>query len=181
MNSKAVFLDRDGVINVDRSYVYKVEDFEFIQGIFDFCRHAKTLGYKLIVVTNQSGIGRGYYSEDDFSKLTDWMKQQFVINQCEIDAVYFCPYHPEKALPPYLKDSDWRKPAPGMLLQAIQDFDLNVNQSIMIGDRETDMQAAQAAGVGRKILLHEYQFNTDQHTSCADEFWPNMAAGLTAL
>lgn len=181
MNSKAVFLDRDGVINVDRSYVYKVEDFEFIQDIFDFCRHAKTLGYKLIVVTNQSGIGRGYYSEDDFSKLTDWMKQQFVVNQCEIDAVYFCPYHPEKALPPYLKDSDWRKPAPGMLLQAIKDFDLDAKQSIMIGDRETDMQAAQAAGVGRKILLHEDQFNTDQHTSCADEFWPNMTVGLTAL
>ena len=181
MSNKAVFLDRDGVINVDHSYVYRVEDFDFIEGIFEFCWHAKSLGYKLIVVTNQSGIGRGYYSEDDFSKLTDWMKQQFTVNQCEIDAVYFCPYHPEKALPPYLKNSDWRKPAPGMLLQAIQDFDLNANQSIMIGDRETDMQAAEAAGIGRKILLVDDQSNDDHNKSCADELWPNIASGLKKL
>jgi D-glycero-D-manno-heptose 1,7-bisphosphate phosphatase len=181
MNNKAVFLDRDGVINVDHSYVYRVEDFDFMDGIFDFCRHAKSLGYKLVVVTNQSGIGRGYYSEDDFSQLTHWMKQQFIANQCDIDAVYFCPYHPEKALPPYLKNSDWRKPAPGMLLQAIQDFDLDATQSIMIGDRETDMQAAMAAGVGRKILLDTDQFNADQHSSCADEVWPNLMAGLKSL
>lgn len=171
MSNKAVFLDRDGVINIDHSYVHKVEDFDFIEGIFEFCRYAKQLGYKLVVVTNQSGIGRGYFSEDDFSQLIDWMKQQFVANHCELDAVYFCPYHPEKALPPYLKHSDWRKPAPGMLLQAIQDFDLDPAESIMVGDNETDMQAAAAAGVGRKILLN---VNGDMQLTSADEVWQNL-------
>jgi D-glycero-D-manno-heptose 1,7-bisphosphate phosphatase len=175
MTNKAVFLDRDGVINIDHSYVYKVEDFDFMEGIFEFCRHAKRLGYKLVVVTNQSGIGRGYFSEDDFSNLTHWMKQQFAANQCEIDAVYYCPYHPEKALPQYLKDSDWRKPAPGMLLQAIQEFDLDPGESMMIGDRETDMQAAEAAGIGRKILLNT---KVNASSDIANEVWQSLIEGI---
>jgi D-glycero-D-manno-heptose 1,7-bisphosphate phosphatase len=176
MTNKAVFLDRDGVINIDHSYVGKVEDFDFMPGIFELCRHIKTLGYKIVVVTNQSGIGRGYYSENDFLRLSDWMKQQFIGNGCELDAVYYCPYHPEKALPPYLKNSDWRKPAPGMLLQAIKDFDLTPSQCVMIGDNETDIQAAEAAGVARKILL-DTQNNTSPNKTGADEVWQSLLAG----
>ena len=111
MSNKAVFLDRDGVINIDHGYVHKIEEFDFMPGIFEFCQHAKRLGYKLILATNQSGIGRGYYSKNDFLKLADWMKAQFAENQCEIDGLYYSPYHPEKAQPPYLKKSDCRKPA----------------------------------------------------------------------
>jgi D-glycero-D-manno-heptose 1,7-bisphosphate phosphatase len=177
MTNKAVFLDRDGVINIDHSYVCKVEDFDFMPGIFEFCRHIKKLGYKIVVVTNQSGIGRGYYSENDFLTLSDWMKQQFINNDCALDAVYYCPYHPEKALPPYLKNSDWRKPAPGMLLQAIKDYDLTPSQCVMIGDNESDIQAADAAGVARKILL-DTQNNTSLNKTGADEVWQSLVAGL---
>ncbi|MDG2018637.1 MAG: D-glycero-beta-D-manno-heptose 1,7-bisphosphate 7-phosphatase [Porticoccaceae bacterium] len=181
MNNKAVFLDRDGVINIDRSYVYKVEEFDFMDGIFEFCRHAKKLGYKLVVVTNQSGIGRGYYSEDDFSKLTNWMKQRFLENGCELDAIYFCPHHPETAVAPYLTNCDCRKPAPGMLLKAIQDFALSPSESVMIGDNETDMQAAKAAGIGRKVLLDAEHLTTDKPKSSADESWPNLTVGLESF
>jgi D-glycero-D-manno-heptose 1,7-bisphosphate phosphatase len=103
------------------------------------------------------------------------MKQQFAANQCEIDAVYYCPYHPEKALPQYLKDSDWRKPASGMLLQAIQEFDLDPGKSMMIGDRETDMQAAEAAGIGRKILLNT---KVNASSDIANEVWQSLIEGI---
>ena len=178
MSNKAVFLDRDGVINVDHSYVYRVEDFDFMDGIFELCRHFKKLDYKLIVVTNQSGIGRGYYSENDFLKLSDWMKTEFATNQCEIDAVYYSPYHPEKAKAPYLKNSECRKPAPGMLLQAIKDFDLSPSDCAMIGDRETDIQAAKAAGIGRSILLHAENKGIVGSNTDADEVWQSLSEGL---
>lgn len=176
MSDKAVFLDRDGVINIDHSYVHKVEDFDFMPGIFELCRYLKQRGYKLIIATNQSGIGRGYYSENDFLKLSDWMKAQFTENQCEIDALYYSPYHPEKAKAPYLKKSECRKPAPGMLLQAIKDFDLEPGDCAMIGDNETDIQAAKAAGIGRSILLDTK--NLGDIDSDADEIWKNLSQGL---
>lgn len=178
MSNKAVFLDRDGVINIDHSYVYRVEDFDFMGDIFELCRHFRQLGYKLIIVTNQSGIGRGYYSENDFLKLSDWMKAKFIANQCEIDALYYSPYHPEKAKAPYLKKSECRKPAPGMLLQAIKDFDLEPSNCAMIGDRETDIQAAKAAGIGRSILLDTESKSIAGSNTEADEVWHALAEGL---
>ena len=178
MNNKAVFLDRDGVINEDLAYVNKIEDFKFIDGVFDACRYFKQLGYRLIIVTNQSGIGRGYYSEPEFAALTDWMKSQFVDNDCEIDAVYFCPHHPEKAVAPYLLQCECRKPAPGMLLRGIKDFDLLPSACVMIGDKPSDIAAAQAAGVGRKILLSPKQLLSADKTAGADEIWQSLACGL---
>jgi len=178
MNNKAVFLDRDGVINKDHGYVYKVENFDFVMGIFDFCRYVKRLGYKIIIVTNQSGIGRGYYTESNFSELTAWMKAQFAHNKCPIDAVYYCPHHPEKATAPYLQYCDCRKPAPGMLLKAIEDFDLAPSECVMIGDNETDMQAAKASGIGRKILLASGNQSANKIISSADEVWPALSMGL---
>jgi D-glycero-D-manno-heptose 1,7-bisphosphate phosphatase len=178
MTNKAIFLDRDGVINVDHAYVHKVEDFDFMPGIFELCQYLKGLDYRLIIATNQSGIGRGYYSEDEFLKLSEWMKAKFVDNQCEIDALYYSPYHPEAAQPPYLKNSECRKPAPGMLLQAIKDFELEPMDCAMIGDNETDIQAAKAAGLGRLILLDTENKSLNGSSSDASEVWHSLLDGL---
>jgi D-glycero-D-manno-heptose 1,7-bisphosphate phosphatase len=148
----ALFLDRDGVINVDHAYVHRKNDFEFIEGIFDLCRHAKALGYLIIIVTNQAGIGRGYYTEQDFAALTTWMCDAFSEQKAAIDKVYFCPTHPVSAVPQYRKQSDLRKPAPGMILLAAKEFNINLGDSILVGDKLSDVEAGLAAGVGNNIL-----------------------------
>ena len=148
----ALFLDRDGVINVDKEYVSKPEHFTFIDGIFELCRMANRIGYLIIVVTNQAGIGRGYYTENDFLKLTDWMTRVFKSKGVVIDKVYFCPFHPEYGIGHYKVDSPCRKPAPGMIYQAVNEFDVDLVKSVLVGDKETDIQAGIAAGVGRNLL-----------------------------
>lgn len=148
----ALFLDRDGVINIDHAYVCKPENFEFVDGIFELCRTAKRLGYLIFVVTNQAGIGRGYYTEQDFLKLTDWMCGIFKTHGINIDEVYFCPFHPEHGVGYYKMDSPCRKPAPGMIHQAAKVFDVDLTRSVLVGDKETDIQAGVAAGVGCNLL-----------------------------
>lgn len=178
---KAAFLDRDGVINIDHGYVSSPQQFEFIDGVFDTCRLLQQQGYLLIVVTNQSGIGRGYYTEQQFHQLTDWMKQQFAEHGVQIDALYFCPHHPDNALPPYQLDCNCRKPRPGMLQQAMADFGINPAQSLMLGDKAADMQAAAAAGVRRKILVLSGQQLSDEDKQLADEVWPSIASASSLL
>ena len=151
-NSPALFLDRDGVINVDHAYVCRQEDFEFIDGVFDLCREAKQLGYLIFVVTNQAGIGRGYYSEKDFLKLTDWMCRIFTSKGIVIDGVYFCPFHSEHGVGKYKLDSDCRKPKPGMILQAAAEYPVDLKRSLLVGDKKSDIQAGVAAGIGRNLL-----------------------------
>lgn len=149
----ALFLDRDGVINVDHAYVSKREEFEFIDGIFDVCREAKRLGYLLFVITNQAGIARGYYSEQDFLDLTSWMKCVFLSEACALDAVYYSPFHPEHGIGEYKKDSYCRKPNPGMIIQATREFDVDLGRSVLVGDKATDIEAGVAAGVGYNLLF----------------------------
>jgi len=148
----ALFLDRDGVINVDRAYVSKQEDFEFVDGIFELCRTAKQLGYLIFVVTNQAGIARGYYTKQDFLKLSDWMCGVFSAQGVVIDKVYFCPSHPEYGVGEYKVDSPYRKPGPGMILQAVEEFGVDLARSVLVGDKETDIQAGIAAGVAINFL-----------------------------
>lgn len=148
----ALFLDRDGVINVDREYVSTQEDFEFVDGIFELCRSAKQLGYLIFVVTNQAGIGRGYYTEQDFLKLSDWMCGVFRVEGVVIDKVFFCPSHPEYGVGEYKVDSPDRKPGPGMILQAVEEFDVDLKRSVLVGDKESDIQAGIAAGVAINFL-----------------------------
>jgi len=151
---RALFLDRDGVINVDHGYVCRIEDFAFIPGIFDLVRYAaRDLGWPVIVVSNQSGIGRGYFDEATHQELTDWMLARFEAEDAPIARAYHAPHHPEHGVGDYRADHPWRKPKPGMLLQAAADFDLDLPGSAMIGDRLGDMQAAEAAGIGLRILL----------------------------
>ncbi|WP_200763490.1 D-glycero-beta-D-manno-heptose 1,7-bisphosphate 7-phosphatase [Nitrosophilus alvini] len=143
---KAVFLDRDGVINIDKSYVYKKEDFEFSKGVFKALKHFRKLGYLLIIVTNQSGIGRCYYTQKDFEKLTEWMLGEFEKKGVKIDGVYFCPHKPEDGC-------ICRKPEPGMIKKAAEDFDIDLKKSWMIGDKERDIEAAHRAGIENTILI----------------------------
>ena len=150
--TKAVFLDRDGVINIDKAYVSKIEDFEFCEGVFEALKHFQNLGYLLIVVTNQSGIGRGYYSEENFQILSDWMQKELLHVKIKIDAIYHCPHAPEV-------NCACRKPKSGMFLKAIEDFDIDVANSWMIGDKETDMEAAIVAGIPNTILLGKTSVN----------------------
>ncbi|GAA0349118.1 D-glycero-beta-D-manno-heptose 1,7-bisphosphate 7-phosphatase [Bowmanella denitrificans] len=150
---KALFLDRDGVINLDHGYVYKPQDFQFVEGIFALCRRFHQAGYLLVVVTNQSGIGRGYYSEADFAQLTEWMKQRFIEQQAPLAGVYYCPHHSESAQGQYKLACDCRKPEPGMLLQAAKDLNIDLSQSVMVGDKVSDMQAAERAGVKKRYFF----------------------------
>ncbi|WP_228710657.1 D-glycero-beta-D-manno-heptose 1,7-bisphosphate 7-phosphatase [Saccharobesus litoralis] len=154
--NKALFLDRDGVINFDHGYVSQIDQFEFIDGIFEICQAAQAKGYSLIIVTNQSGIGRGYFSQHDFDVLTEWMVDQFAANDVQINDIMFCPHHPEKAVNEYKTDCDCRKPKPGMILEAAQRQGINIAKSIMIGDKISDMKAADLAGVGTRILLDSH-------------------------
>lgn len=147
---KALFLDRDGVINVEKDYLYKIEDFEFIEGIFDLCRYFQAKNYKIIVVTNQSGIARNYYSEDDFSRLSKWMTEEFRHNGIVITDIYYCPHHPK-----YSVACDCRKPLPGMLFQAEKEHDIDLNNSVMVGDKERDIEAGLKAGLKRTYLFDE--------------------------
>ncbi len=144
--NKAVFFDRDGVINIDTGYVGKIEDFTFVEGIVAAMQYAQQQGYLLIIVTNQSGIGRGYYTEDDFQQLTAWMKAELAQQDVIVDAVFHCPH----------TDNDrcgCRKPKPGMLLQAIEKFDVDCDNSWMIGDSERDIEAAVTAGIGHTVFF----------------------------
>jgi len=156
MKKKALFLDRDGVINVDHGYVHTPDNFEFIDGIFELVVAANQAGYLVIVVTNQAGIGRGYYTIDKFNHLTDWMSDRFAEQGAQIDAVYFCPHHPEMGVNEYLRHCDCRKPAPGMIRKAELEHSIDLKNSILIGDHFSDVKAANAAGIKTAILIGEY-------------------------
>jgi D-glycero-D-manno-heptose 1,7-bisphosphate phosphatase len=152
-NAKALFLDRDGIINVERDYVHRAEDFTFVDGIFDLCRAAGRHGFQLVVITNQSGIARGLYTDEDFATLTEWMIGKFASEGIAIAKVYHCPYHPEATLERYRCDHADRKPSPGMILRARDELRLDLSASILIGDRLTDIEAGRRAGITRLCLV----------------------------
>ena len=144
----ALFLDRDGVINIEKNYLYRIEDFEFIDGIFDLCRFFGDHDFLIFIVTNQSGICRGFYSEEDFLKLTEWMEAEFSKRGITIAKTYHCPHHPD-----FTGACSCRKPEPGMLLQAQEEFGIDLASSVLVGDKPSDIEAAWKAGVGRAFLL----------------------------
>lgn len=157
MSRPALFLDRDGVINIEKNYLHKVEDFEFIDGIFALCKKYQALGYLIVVVTNQSGIARGYYSEEEFSLLTRWMVDVFNREGIAISDVYHCPHHPDIS-----GVCSCRKPEPGMLLEAAKKHNIDLKHSLLVGDSERDITAAYQAGVEETYL-----FSPDAATSAA--------------
>jgi len=150
----ALFLDRDGVINVDHGYVHRIERFDFVAGIFELARFwTNEMREPLVVVTNQSGIGRGYFDERAYYDLTRWMCARFEAEGSRIAAVYQCPFHPVHGIGAYRRDHPWRKPNPGMFLQAGRDLGLDLARSVLVGDRMADMEAGAAAGLGLLVLL----------------------------
>ena len=155
MSVPAAFLDRDGVINVDSGYVGRWEDFEYLPDAVEGLKQLQNAGFKLFVVTNQSGIARGYYTEDDFLALTKAMTADLSAKGVTLAAVYYCPYLEDADLEPYRVASYLRKPEPGMLLKAAQDHDIDVSRSIMVGDKVSDMVAAERAGVPGRYHVTE--------------------------
>lgn len=150
---RGLLLDRDGIINVDHGYVGNREQFEFMPGIFPFLRAAQDLGYRLAILTNQSGVGRGKYTVADYEKLTAWMRGELAKEGVAIDLILACFEHDEGDVAPYNRPSFWRKPNPGMVLDAVQRLRLDPARSAFLGDKPTDMEAAKAGGIGTRLLL----------------------------
>lgn len=150
---RALFLDRDGVINVDHGYVHRPDQVQWVDGVFELVRAARDRGRAVVVVTNQAGIGRGLYTEADFEALTAWMHDAFADAGTSLDAVYHCPHHPEHGLGPYRLDCSCRKPRPGMLLRARDELHLDLPGSVLVGDKSSDVEAGRAAGVGINLLF----------------------------
>ena len=145
---KALFLDRDGVINIHDGYTYRIEDFRFKTGIFENCRNYLSQGYRIFVITNQAGIAKGIFTESDFLELTEWMIKEFRNEGIEIVKVYYCPHHPDITGP-----CSCRKPEPGMILQAVKEFGIDIKKSLLIGDKESDIEAGRRAGIPEEGLL----------------------------
>jgi len=146
LSIKVIFLDRDGVINEEVGYLHKIKDFKFINGVMDSCNYFLSLGYQIIVVTNQSGIGRGLYREEDFNIVNEWMLDNFRQKGIRILDVFFCPHGPDD-------NCYCRKPKPGLFKDAKEKHDIDMNKSWMIGDKEADIEAANNAGISQTILV----------------------------
>ncbi|MBD3584552.1 HAD family hydrolase [Salinimonas sp. HHU 13199] len=151
--TRLLFLDRDGIINEDKGYVGNKSAFCFIPGIFDVVGAFVEHGFLPVVVTNQSGIGRGFYTESDFHALTHWMREAFAEKGMPFIPVYYCPHHPTEAKPPYKKQCNCRKPSPGMLLSAANDLGADLSKSVLLGDSWRDIQAGAAAGLASQCYV----------------------------
>ena len=144
----ALFLDRDGVVNKEKNYLYKIEDFEFIDGVFETCRYFQKQGYLIIIITNQAGIARGKYTEEDYQLLTNWMIKEFEKENIRISKVYHCPHHPD-----FGGECECRKPNTGMILNAQREFNINLSNSILVGDKNSDIKAGINAKIGKNYLI----------------------------
>ena len=153
MKYKCLFLDRDGVINYDYGHVGTKDRFKFKPGIFNLIKKANNLNYLVIVITNQAGIGKGFYSDEEFKKLSKWMLNRFQEKNCFIHDVFYCPYHPTEGKGKYLKNSFDRKPLPGMLIKAATKHKIDLNKSILVGDKHSDIEAGQLAGIKNLYLI----------------------------
>ncbi|MEO8364603.1 MAG: D-glycero-beta-D-manno-heptose 1,7-bisphosphate 7-phosphatase [Pseudoxanthomonas sp.] len=152
---RALFLDRDGVINVNHGYVHTQEKTDFVPGIFDLCRRARETGLLLVVVTNQAGIARGYYDEAQFLQYTKWMHEKFAARGAPLLATHYCPHHPLAGKGDLLRACPSRKPNPGMFFTAATNYGIALSESLVLGDKESDLEAGRFAGVTNRLLVDE--------------------------
>lgn len=164
----AIFLDRDGTINRDHGYVHEIDDFQFIDGVIEALRELKNRGFLLVVVTNQSGIARGKFTENQFMQLTEWMDWSLADQGVDLDGIYYCPHHPDGSVVEFKQVCDCRKPAAGMLTSAQEYLHIDMGASYMVGDKYEDMQAGQAAGVGTNVLVRTGKPVTAEGEALAD-------------
>jgi len=170
----AVYIDRDGVINQERNYVHRIEDFVLLPGVGESLKLLQEAGYMLVVVTNQAGIGRGLYSEVDFQALTQHMAGLLGEYGVKLDGVYFCPHHPTHGKGAYLCDCNCRKPAPGMLQTAALELGIDVSRSAIIGDKCSDIEAGRAAGTQHAVLVESGHALTADDRDAADVCVPDL-------
>lgn len=178
---KVAFLDRDGVINLDRAYVHKWDDFEFVPGAVDAMRRLREAGYVLVVVTNQSGLARGMYSEAEYQALTAAMCAALTQAGADVEAVYHCPHHPKGQVAELAVECDCRKPAPGMILRAAQELGVSLADSFLVGDKPSDIEAARAAGVGRAYIVQSDNSESSGEHAQADASFKDLADCVTHL
>lgn len=175
MGERAVFLDRDGVVNIDRHYLHEVEQFEFIPGVPQALQRLQQAGWRLVVVTNQSGIARGYFTEDDYHHLTRHMTERLAEAGVRLDAVLHCPHLPDAPVATYRIACACRKPAPGLLVRAARQLGLDLARSVMVGDKGSDLRAGRSAGVARCLLVRSGQPIGEDDIAQADAVHDDLA------
>ena len=177
---RAVFLDRDGTINLEREYLYQIEEFEFVPGAPEAIRLLNEAGFVVVVVTNQSGVGRGYYTEDDVEALHRFVSQELARHGAHVDAWMYCPHHPS-GRGSYSLPCLCRKPLPGMLLEAASRFDIDLEHSVMIGDKCSDMEAGVAAGCRPILVRSGYGAEEESHLPDGIEIYDNLLRAVFSL
>lgn len=156
MKRKALFLDRDGIINEERNYIYKIEDFVFQKEIFAIIDFFSKRKFLIFIITNQAGIAKGKYTETDFDRLNSWMLSEFEAQEIKIDKVYYCPHHPKGTIEMFKRICECRKPGTGMIIQAQKEFNITLTKSILLGDKESDIMAGINAGIVNNYLIKSH-------------------------
>lgn len=179
--NKAVLIDRDGTLNIEKNYLYKVEDFEFTQNAIEAIRKLNDSGFLVIVITNQAGIARGYYTEKDLEKLHIWMNEELSKYNAKIDKFYYCPHHPIHGLGLYKQECNCRKPNNGLYLRAIEEFNIDTSNSYVIGDKITDLIPGKNSGM--KTVLVRTGYGIKERTK--DDFYDyeeeNLASAVELI
>ena len=178
---RAAFIDRDGVINEERNYDHRIEDFVLLPGAIAGLRLLQEAGFALVVVTNQAGIGRGLYTVDDYRRLEEHMVERLGESGIRLDGIYFCPHHPTKGIGDFKLDCDCRKPAPGMLLRAARELGLDLSRSVLVGDKVSDLQAGRAAGLARCVLVRSGHALAPEEEAQADGSFADLAEAAARL